>query len=72
MFVTHCEQAGFVCELRQQAAALHHNSLRDHDDTRHNPDNHNALAGPPGCALEQQWVADSIPAVLGNATQRED
>lgn len=69
MFITHCEQAGLVCEFRQQAAALHHNSLRDHNNARHNPDDNNTLASPLGCTLEHQWVADSIPSVLGNTTQ---
>lgn len=69
VFITHCEQAGLVCEFRQQAAALHHDSLRDHDDARHNPDDNNALTSPLGCTLEHQRVTNGIPTILGNATQ---
>lgn len=71
MLITHCEQAGLICEFRQQAAALHHNGLGDHDDARHDPDDNNALARPLGCTLEHQRVADRIPAVLGDAAQRQ-
>lgn len=69
VLIAHCEQAGLVCELRQQAAALHHDGLGNHDDARHNPDGNNAFTSPLGCALEHEWVTDSIPTVLGNTTQ---
>lgn len=70
MLITHREQTGLICEFRQQAATLHHDGLGDHDDTRHNPDDNNTLARPLGCTLEQQWVTDRIPTVLGDAAQR--
>lgn len=72
VLVTHREQAGLIGEFREQAAALHNNGLRNHDDTGHHPDEDDALASPLGCALEHQWVADSVPAVLGNAAQSQD
>lgn len=72
MFITHGEQARLISQLGQQAAALHHDGLRDHDDTRHNPYDDNTLASPLGRALEHQGMADSIPTVLGDATQCQD
>lgn len=71
MFIAHGEQPGLVGQLGQQAAALHHNGLGDHDDTRHDPDDDDALAGPPGRALEHQRMADGVPAVQGDAAQCE-
>lgn len=71
MLVAHSEQPRLVGQLGQQAAALHHNGLRDHDDTRHNPYNDDALASPLGRALEHQRMADGVPAVQGDAAQCE-
>lgn len=69
MLVAHGEQPGLVGQLGQQAAALHHDGLRDHDDTRHDPYDDDALASPLGRALEHQRVTDGVPAVQGDATQ---
>lgn len=69
VLVAHGEQPGLVGQLGQQAAALHHDGLRDHDDTRHDPYDDDALASPLGRALEHQRVTDGVPAVQGDATQ---
>lgn len=71
VLVAHGEQPGLVGQLGQQAAALHHDGLGDHDDTRHNPYDDDALAGPLSRALKHQRMADGVPAVQGDAAQRE-
>lgn len=73
MFITHSKENGLVGELRQQlrqqAVTLHDNSLGNHDHTGDKPDQDDAPARPFRSALELQRVADSIPPVLGNATE---
>lgn len=69
LFVTHGEQVGFVGELWEQTAAFHDYGLWNHDHTGNQPNQNNTLAGSFGSALELQGVADSIPAILGNAAQ---
>lgn len=72
MFITYGEQTGFVGELWQKTTALHDYSLRNHDHAGDQPDQNDTLAGSFGSALELQRVADSVPAILGNAAQSQD
>lgn len=69
--VAHREERGFVGQAGQHGAALHDDGLRDHDDSGDHPDDDDAVPGPPGCALEHQRVADGVPAVQGDAAERE-
>lgn len=69
LLITDGEQAGFVGELWEQTAAFHDNGLWNHDDAGNQPDQNDTLAGSFGSTLELQGVADSVPAILGNAAQ---
>lgn len=68
MLITHSEETGLIGEL-WELAALHNNSLRDHDSGGHNPDEDDGLARPLGRALEHERVTDRVPSVLGNTAQ---
>lgn len=68
MLITHSEETCLIGELRE-LAALHNDSLGDHDNGGHNPDEDDGLACPLGRALEHERVTDCVPSVLGNAAQ---
>lgn len=68
MLITHSEETGFIGEL-WELAALHYDSLGDHDNGGHHPDEDDGLACPLGRALEHERVTDGVPSVLGDTAQ---
>lgn len=71
VLIAHSEETGLVGEL-WELAALHDDSLGDHDNGGHHPDEDDGFARPLGRALEHERVTDRVPSVLGNAAKGQN